>query len=62
MIKVGGRTFRSEIRKLINSICNNEKLIEEWKVSISVPIYGKGDKTDCINYRGISLLSTTYKI
>jgi len=39
-----------------------EKLPEEWKESIIVPIYKTGDKTDCNKYRGISLLPTTYKI
>jgi hypothetical protein len=37
-------------------------LPEEWKQSIIVPIYKKGDKTSCSNYRDISLLPTTYKI
>jgi hypothetical protein len=44
------------------SIWNKEELPEEWKESVIVPIYKKGDKTDCSNYRGISRLSTTYKI
>ena len=58
LIKAGGRTICYEIRKLIISIWNKEELPEE---SI-VPIYEKGKKTDCSNYRGISLLPTTYKI
>ena len=37
-------------------------MTEVWEESIVVPIYKKGDKTDCSNYMGISLLSTTYKI
>jgi hypothetical protein len=37
-------------------------LPEEWKESISAPIYKKGNKTDCSNYTGIPLLSTKYKI
>jgi len=33
-----------------------KKLPEELKESIIVPIHKKGDKTDCNNYRGLSIL------
>jgi hypothetical protein len=59
LIEAGGRMFRSETHKLINSIWNKEKLPEEWKESIIVPTYKKGDTTDCSNCRDISHLSTT---
>ena len=62
LIKAGGRAICSVIHKLIISIWNKEELPEEWKESNIVPIYKKGDKTDCNNYRFISLLPTTYKI
>ena len=51
-----------EIHKLIISIWKKEKLPEEWKQSITVPIHKKGDKTECNNYRGISNMPNTYKI
>jgi hypothetical protein len=47
---------------LIKLIWNKEELPHQWKESIMVPIHKKGDKTDCSNYRGISLLSISYKI
>jgi len=62
LITAGGRTICLEIHKLITSIWKKEKLPEEWKESIIVPIQKKGDKRDCNNYRDISLMPTTYKI
>jgi hypothetical protein len=62
LIKAGGEILCAEIHKLICSIWNKEELPQQWKESIIVPIYEKGGKTDCNNYRGISLLSTAYKI
>jgi hypothetical protein len=37
-------------------------LPEEWRESIILPIYKKGDKTDSITYSGLSLFPTTYRI
>ena len=62
LIKAGCRTICYEIQKLIISIWNKEELPEEWKESIILPFSKKGDKTDCSNYTGVSLLPTTYKI
>jgi hypothetical protein len=62
LIQAGGNTFRCEIHKFINCIRNKEELPEQWKESIIVHIYKKGDKADCNNYRGISPLPTSHKI
>jgi hypothetical protein len=37
-------------------------LPHHWKESVVIPIHKKGDKNECNNYWGISLLPTSYKI
>ena len=49
--------------KLFNCIMNTEQMPSEWRQSILIPIFkGKGDIQECQNYRGIKLLSHTFKI
>ena len=50
LLKAGSRTIHYVIHKIVISIWNKEELPEEWKESIIVPVYKKGDKTDCSNY------------
>jgi sorting nexin-29 len=62
LIQAGGGVLHSEIHKLIMLIWNKEELPYQWKESIAVSIHKKGDKIDCSNYRGMSLLTTSCKI
>ena len=62
LIKVGGGKIRYVIHKLLISIWNKEELPEEWKESIIILIYKKGNKTECGNYTCIIFLPTTHKI
>jgi hypothetical protein len=59
--KQEGEILLSAIHKLINSVWNKNELPVQWMESIIVPVHKKGEKTDCSKYRGISLLSTSFK-
>ena len=48
---------------LFNRLLMGERMPEEWRRSVLIPIYkNKGDAQCCGNYRGIKLISHTMKV
>ena len=49
--------------RLFNRLLMGERMPEEWRRSVLIPIYkNKGDAQCCGNYRGIKLMSHTMKV
>jgi len=62
LIKYVGRKLRNSFLKLVTTIWDTEQMPQDGGTSIICPVYKQGDKLECRNYRGISLLNVTYKI
>jgi len=48
--------------ELVRQIWEEERIPEEWKETIIVPIHKRGDRVRCENYRGIAMGNAAYKI
>ena len=62
LIKEGGQDLIYKIHKVMKEVWNIERVPKDWEEGIMSPIYKKGDKLKCENYREITLLNTAYKI
>ena len=60
--KCGGNKLLNRIYELVRKIREEESIPEEWNKTRIVPIYEKGDREKCENYRGIAPGNATYKI
>lgn len=54
--------YTNSCNKYTNEIWIKKRVEIEWKEAIVVSIHTKGDKPMFKNYRGISLIITTYKV
>jgi len=62
LLKKGRETLWRKIHHLIKLIWVQHKMPQEWSMGIIQPIYKKGHKLECSNYRAIALLTVTYKV
>jgi len=61
-LKKGEPCLLNQLHQLINIIWEQEEIPESWRVSVLCPVFKKREIMECENYRGISLLNTTYKV
>jgi hypothetical protein len=62
LIKAMEEVGTDYLTRLLNISWKQGRIPDDWGKAIVSPIFKKGDKANCANYRGISLLSHTGKI
>ena len=56
------RTILLEFHRLTTLIWREGKVPQQWKGAVITVLHKKGDKTECGNYRGVSLVSHAGKV
>ena len=62
IVKCAGPQAITWLKKIFNTAYNEERIPDDWTVAAICPIYkNKGQKIECGNHRGITLLSHVSK-
>ena len=61
-LKVHSKTLSKPLAELINLLLNQGKFPAILKIATVIPIHKRGDKSECDNYRPISLISKISKL
>jgi hypothetical protein len=62
LLKGGGRMLQRKIQIMMDTVWKKEQMPETWNCATICPMYKKGNKMECNNYRGISFLNVNYNI
>ncbi|MEM1223986.1 MAG: reverse transcriptase domain-containing protein, partial [Verrucomicrobiota bacterium] len=62
MLKAAPEATALLLKPIFDEIWSHETIPTEWQTSCLLPFHKKGDKKDCNNYRGITLLSLASKV
>ena len=62
MLKAGGEVVIEWMTEVFNMVWNEGIAPGDWRNAVIVPVYKKGSRLDCTNYRGISFMSVVGKV
>jgi hypothetical protein len=63
VLKAGGTGLAQRLHHLFVDVWEDEDSVDDWSTAILIRLFkNKGDKKDCANYRGISLLPVVSKV
>lgn len=62
LLKCSGNSLGTEFVAFINKICKYQKISQELKTNILIPVFKKSNQMNLENYRSINLLSTILKL
>ena len=62
IFKYGGLILQFRLLHILNMCWRSKQIPKEWETAKVISIFKKGQRNECRNYRGISLLNVMYKI